>query len=132
MHNCPSCGSYQIQLLIERTGGNVSFGGAMAGAVIGEILLGDAGGIVGGIVGAKAFSNPIQETEINYCMNCGNRWNARELFELISVISHLLDAEIDLSIELHRYCLAEFVNTIIPKISRYILLIACPVKTQTL
>jgi hypothetical protein len=118
MHNCPSCGSHQIQLIVERTGGNnISWGGAFAGAVVGEILLGDAGGIVGSVIGAKAFSEPAEYIELNRCLNCGNKWNAEVVFQIVNLISQLIDVELDLSQELDRYCLAEFVRLVLPKMS---------------
>jgi small-conductance mechanosensitive channel len=112
MHNCPNCGSDRIQLLPEKNSKLLS--NTLAGAVIGEALFGDIGGLIGGFVGANVSS---QSLEVNYCVNCGNKWNAEQLFEIVMCISRLLNRELNLSSQLDRQALSEFIKLIPPAIA---------------
>lgn len=112
MHNYPNCGSGKIQLISETN--NINLSAALSGAIIGGIVLGEVGGLIGGLIGASLSP---QTPEMNYCLNCGNKWNAELVFQLVEFVSNLIGTRLDLSLETDRSCLAEFITSVAGEMS---------------
>lgn len=101
MANCPNCGSPDITLKRET---NVSWGRALVGYAV--------FGVVGGAVGAVTG----EDRNVNACLDCGSTWKAETLYQILQMIKNTTNIKLDLSIEIDRTYLNQFVKEVSPYI----------------
>lgn len=103
MTHCPNCGSTNIQVVSNASK-------SIRNSMLGGYLVGN----LGAAIGAAATQN-----SSNVCVNCGESWGAREVYNLTQFMKKYLDFDLDLSRADHREYLKLFTTKLANALRQY-------------